>query len=282
LEPEWEAKFEPNSYGFRPGRSCHDAIGAIFIDIKQKAKYVLDADIKKCYDRINHEALLEKLGTFPTLRRTIRNWLKAGVMEDEELFPTEEGVPQGGVISPLLANVALHGMETYLKERFSKIGKNGWVRPGFIRYADDLVILHPDRTVIEEAEQAVAEWLAGMSLELKPEKTRIVHTLIGEHPGFDFLGFTVRQFPVGKYHTGTDSKGNPLGFKTIIKPSRANCKEHQRKLGDVIRESRAAPQVKLIAKLNPIIRGWSNYYSSVVSAAEFSRQDSLVFLKLRR
>ncbi len=115
LEPEWSARFEPNSYGFRPGRSCLDAIGAIFIAIRSKAKYVLDADISKCFDRINHNALLKKLNTYPTLRRQIRAWLKAGVMDGKNLFPTPEGTPQGGVISPLLANVALHGMEELIK-----------------------------------------------------------------------------------------------------------------------------------------------------------------------
>src|SRR5437879_5925198 len=104
LEPEWEAKFEPNSYGFRPGRSCHDAIAAIFTCIQQAPKYVLDADIAKCFDRINHEALLAKLGTFPELRRVIKAWLQAGIVDDGELFPTSEGTPQGGVISPLLMN----------------------------------------------------------------------------------------------------------------------------------------------------------------------------------
>jgi RNA-directed DNA polymerase len=116
LEPEWEARFEPNSYGFRPGRSCHDAIGAIFDSIRFKAKYVLDADIAKCFDRISQEKLLAKLNTFPTLRRQVRSWLKAGVMDGKELFPTSEGTPQGGVISPLLANIALHGMEQRIKE----------------------------------------------------------------------------------------------------------------------------------------------------------------------
>src|SRR5947209_9962333 len=111
LEPEWEAKFEPNSYGFRPGRSCHDAREAIFHCISQKEKYVLDADIAKCFDRINHQALLEKLATIPTIRQIIKSWLKAGMMEGEKLFPTEEGTPQGGIISPLLANIALHGLE---------------------------------------------------------------------------------------------------------------------------------------------------------------------------
>jgi RNA-directed DNA polymerase len=118
LEPEWEAKFEPNSYGFRPGRSCHDAIEAIFDSIKTKPKYVLDADIAKCFDRISHTALLHKLGTFPRLRRVIRAWLKAGVMDGGTLFPTEEGTPQGGVISPLLANIALHGFETAIMSAF--------------------------------------------------------------------------------------------------------------------------------------------------------------------
>src|ERR671933_1336833 len=100
LEPEWEALFEPNSYGFRPGRSCHDAIEAIFLSVRQKAKYVLDADIAKCFDRINHQALLNKLNTFPTLRRTIHKWLRAGVMDGTDLFPTTEGTPQGGVVTP--------------------------------------------------------------------------------------------------------------------------------------------------------------------------------------
>ena len=97
LEPEWEAKFEPNSYGFRPGRSCHDAIAAIYASINQQDKYVLDADIEKCFDRICHQALVTKLRTFPTLRRSITAWLKAGVMDGDELFPTPSGAPQGGV-----------------------------------------------------------------------------------------------------------------------------------------------------------------------------------------
>ena len=115
LEPEWEARFEPNSYGFRPGRSCHDAIEAIYKAVNKKSKFVLDADISKCFDRINHNVLLQKLNTYPTLRRQIRAWLKAGVMDGNKLFPTAEGTPQGGVISPLLANVALHGIEELVK-----------------------------------------------------------------------------------------------------------------------------------------------------------------------
>ena len=143
LEPEWEARFEPNSYGFRPGRSGHDAIQAIWSSINQKAKYVLDADIAKCFDRIDHDALLSKLHTFPTLRRAIRAWLKAGVMDGGSLFPTDEGTPQGGVISPLLANVALHGLETAIRARYPQQlkGRQTW-KPVVIRYADDFVVLH--------------------------------------------------------------------------------------------------------------------------------------------
>ncbi|EAW34309.1 hypothetical protein L8106_29025 [Lyngbya sp. PCC 8106] len=124
LEPEWEAIFEPNSYGFRPGRSCHDAIRAIFDSIKYKPKYVLDADIAKCFDKIDHEALIKKLNTFPSFTRQIRAWLKSGVIdfsqwaERKGYSMTEEGTPQGGVISPLLANIALHGMETAIREKY--------------------------------------------------------------------------------------------------------------------------------------------------------------------
>ncbi|MBP6806463.1 MAG: reverse transcriptase N-terminal domain-containing protein, partial [Chloroflexi bacterium] len=112
LEPEWEARFEPNSYGFRPGRSAHDAIEAIFKNICLQAKYVLDADIAACFDKISHSAVLAKLQTYPAMQRAVRAWLRAGVLDGETLFPTTEGSPQGGIISPLIANIALHGLET--------------------------------------------------------------------------------------------------------------------------------------------------------------------------
>src|SRR5713226_2095212 len=120
LEPEWEAKFEPNSYGFRPGRSCHDAIGAIFLDIEHTPKFVFDADIKGAFDNINQAALLDKLHTYPACRQVIKAWLQAGVMDGKDYSPTEMGTPQGGVISPLLMNVAIHGMEMAIKEGYAK------------------------------------------------------------------------------------------------------------------------------------------------------------------
>ena len=136
LEPEWEAKFEPHSYGFRPGRSVHDAIGAIFTIISKQPKYVLDADIAGCFNNIAHTPLLAKLQTFPPLRRTIQAWLKAGVLEDGVFAPTEAGTPQGGCISPLLANVALHGMERAVQEGYAL--KHHTTRPILVRYADDV------------------------------------------------------------------------------------------------------------------------------------------------
>ena len=139
LEPEWEARFEPNSFGFRPGRSCWDAIQAIFYSIHKKDKYVLDADIAKCFDRIDHEALLAKVNTGPTLTRQLRAWLKAGILDGGSLFPSERGTPQGGAISPLLANIALHGMEELILRRFRPRTVKGerLNAPTLVRYADD-------------------------------------------------------------------------------------------------------------------------------------------------
>jgi len=189
LEPEWEAKFEQNSYGFRPGRSCHDAIEAIFSAIKGKRAYVLDADIAGCFDNIDHQALLRKLNASKRVRKTIRSWLKAGAIDGKTLYPTEAGTPQGGVISPLLANIALHGMETWLTEQIlpnlKEWGKRkyGYVNKanllkGFaiIRYADDFVIIHEDEEIIAKTKQLVEEWLKGIGLGMKAAKTRITHT----------------------------------------------------------------------------------------------------------
>lgn len=284
LEPEWEARFEPNSYGFRPGRSCHDAIEAVFNAIIFKPKYVLDADIANCFDRINHEALLGKLHTFPLMRRAIKAWLKAGAMDGEGLFPTEEGTPQGGVISPLLANIALHGLEERITKVYTRSCKRGGAN--VIRYADDFVVLHRDLETLEEIRQMASEWLAGMGLELKPSKTRITHTLRPHDGkvGFDFLGFHVRQHQVGKTHTGKLGNGTkasaPLGYKTIIRPSKAATRRHLAEIGRVIASRKAAPQEGLIGELNPMVRGWANYYSTVSSKETFSTLDHKVFVKL--
>lgn len=283
LEPEWEAKFEPNSYGFRPGRSCHDAIGAIYVSINHKPKFVLDADISKCFDKIDHSALLRKLNTFPTIRRQIRAWLKAGVMDNHQFQETSEGTPQGGVISPLLANIALHGMEERIKQYAETMPIKGLCKRdrrssiSLIRYADDFVILHENLSVVQRCQAIISDWLKGMGLELKPSKTRLTHTLNkyeNEEPGFNFLGFTVRQFPVGKYHS-------KQGFKTIITPSKEKRKIHYERIANIIDDYKQSPQEALINRLNPVIRGWSNYYSTVVSKEAYSELDLLMYSKLK-
>ena len=287
LEPQWEALFEENSYGFRPGRSCHDAIEAIFNAIRYKPKFVLDADIAKCFDKINHNKLLAKLETYPKLRRQIKNWMKSGVSENKITFPTEEGTPQGGVISPLLANIALHGMETEIK-KFARTlkgrQKTNEQALNLIRYADDFVILHEKLEVVLECKKIIETWLKELGLELKPSKTLISHTLneVEGNTGFDFLGFTIRQFPVGKNHTGKATNGKSLGFKTIIKPSKDQVKSHSQKLGKTIVKHKSSPQIALIKELNPIIRGWSNYYATVCSKETYSNCDSIMYQQLKR
>jgi len=290
LEPEWEAKFEPNSYGFRPARSCHDAIEAIYRQIRLVPKWVLDADIAGCFDNINHDALLGKLGTFPKLRRVIKAWLKSGVLDNGTLFPTEEGTPQGGVISPLLANIALHGLEEAVKDAFPE---NRWFRkqnlnvkwkPQVIRYADDFVILHRDRYSIEKARKIASEWLKQMGLEMKPSKTRIVHTL-EEHDGyvgFDFLGFNIRQYPRSESSCIRIPKtGRPTGFTPSIRPSKESQKRLLQKIKQILKSNQAVSQIRLINLLNPVIRGWGNYYSKVVSQDVFGRLDNLIYKQLR-
>ncbi|VEP15871.1 RNA-directed DNA polymerase [Hyella patelloides LEGE 07179] len=289
LEPQWEALFESNSYGFRPGRSCQDAIVAIHIGISQKPKYVLDADIAQCFDKINHQVLLDKLQTFPKLRRQIKAWLKAGIMDKGELFSSKTGTPQGGTISPLLANIALHGMENKVKDfaeglkllypngsYLSKDRKRQTLH--LIRYADDFVCMHEDLSVVLKCQDIIAKWLETLGLSLKSSKTRLVHTLKshqGSSPGFDFLGFNIRQYPVGKYHSRR-------GYKTLIKPSKDSQKVHYRRLGQIIDKRKAVSQGDLIAALNPIIKGWSNYFSSVCSKRIFSRLDELLYNRLCR
>lgn len=300
LEPEWEAVFEPNSYGFRPGRSCHDAITQIKLCIKDKAKYVLDADIAKCFDRINHENLLRKLKIKGKVRQQIKAWLKSGVIDQGAFTTTSEGTPQGGVISPLLANIALHGLEELIRKEFPRMShtmRETWFHkkgtefksPNLIRYADDFVVLHEDKSVVQRCREIISDWLSGMNLELKPEKTRLTHTLYPElsedgSAGFDFLGHHIQQYPAGKYHSAKNAKGRILGFKTLITPSKKASKVHQEQVRRLITKHRSSPQLALIKDLNPVIRGWASYYknSDSQTVGEFSKQDNLTYLKLRR
>lgn len=297
LEPEWEAKFEHNSYGLRPGRSANDAIAAIYADIRCCDYYVLDADIEKCFDKINHQVLLGKLKTFPLMRRQIKAWLKSSIFDSHGFSTSNEGTPQGGVISPLLANIALHGLEEHLNNIFPvrycnktlsekygiKAGKN--IQPPILhRYADDFVILHQSKELIEEARLETEKWLSNLGLSLKESKTCIAHTRKNKvvNWGFDYLGFNVKQYDVKDSASGRDRKGNLLGYKTLIKPSITAVKRHVRKIGNYIRNNRNIPQEKLIDDLNLIIRGWTSYYSTVVSSRIFGSLDHIIFKQLTR
>jgi len=285
LEPEWEAKFEANSYGFRPGRSCHDAIEAIYKDIKQKPKFVYDADIKGCFDNINQEALLGKLHTFTAIRRAVKGWLTAGVLEGEVFTPTERGTPQGGVISPLLANIALHGMEEAIKQGYSTA--KSVEKPKLVRYADDFVILHSKRETVERAAERTERWLSNMGLHLNPKKTRLTHTLtaVEGNVGFTFLGFNVRQYPVGKTHTGKIANQwteRALGFKTHIKPGKEEIKRHLGEIKQRLRKLGHRSQAEVIKTLSPVIRGWADYYKTVVSSEVFHYCDMVLSVQLTR
>lgn len=279
LEPEWEARFEPNSYGFRPGRSCHDAISALMMATARKEKYVLDADIQSCFDQIAHRQLLDTLATYPAMRRTVKGWLRAGVLSHGAWSPTVRGTPQGGVASPLLANIALDGLERTVQAAF---GRND--RPQVIRYADDFVILHPTREGIERARAAAGGFLGARGLQLKESKTRVTHTLrpIDGHAGFNFLGFTVRQHPAGRTKAGRDSHGHRLRFKVRIHPSKEAITRHQTDLRHIVHRHRGAPQGDLITALNPIINGWARYYRTVGSSHVFSTCDHHLFQLLWR
>lgn len=309
IEPEWEAKFEPNSYGFRPGRNCPDATKAIAQFLYQKPRYVLDADIAKCFDKIDPEKLLDKLGYTGSFRRQILYWLKSGVLDKDVLSETEAGTPQGGIVSPLLANIALHGLEENLTEFIQtlKIPDTGranrrWMEKsrkvssfGIIRYADDFVVLHEQKWVVLALKTEVILFLKSIGLELSEAKTRLSHTLVlqnddtkeegfNENIGFDFLGLTFRHF-YSKYRSARDSKGRPLGHKLVIYPSREKCRSHRKKLHEIIfKQGKALSQEALIKKLNPVISGWSRYFgvSDANSIHILSKMDYVLFLQLQR
>lgn len=278
LEPQWEAKFDSNSYGFRPGRCCHDAVEAVYKSINRLPKYILDADIEKCFDKIAHKPLLKKLNTFSLLSRQIRKWLKAGVMDvnfnDSKTTAKEtlEGTPQGGAISPFLANVALDGIEKQLKTKVTSLyGVKSCKSLTVIRYADDIAIAHPDLEVINYCKSELCNFLTAFNLKLNTEKTRIVHTLeINDSTrtrGFEFLGFHIRQLPIGKYKY----KKQKRAYRTLIVPSKNSVKNHLKNLKKTLKSS-VKPEA-IISQLNPKILGWANYYRSGASAEIFNYID---------
>ena len=263
LEPEWEARFEPKSYGFRPGRGCHDAIGAIYSALNghnPSRVWVLDADLTAAFDRVAHHHLLAALGGFPA-RDLVEQWLKAGMVDRGRFASTEEGTPQGGVISPLLFNVALHGMESAAGVGYFTSGRDAGSAvpnsPVLVRYADDFAVMCTSREQAEQVKARLARWLAPKGLGFNEDKTRIVHA----ETGFDFLGFTVR-----RYHG-----------KLLIKPSKAAQRRIRIRLRTEMRSLRGANSAAVLRAMNPIVRGWSAYYRTVVSSEVFTALDNYLW-----
>lgn len=285
LEPQWEAIFEPNSYGFRPGRRAHDAIEAIFKNLHHnRPKWVYDADIRKCFDRIDHDALLAKLNTYPQMHRQIRAWLKAGIMEGyantqkQTVEATAVGTPQGGIISPLLANIALHGLENHLKSYVAELplkpnssaGRGRLVKQkalGIVRYADDFVVFHENKEVLDLCIVEIENWLKQIGLEINEEKSNIRDA----RGSFNFLGFQVTI--VRKRTTGR--------YKVKIVPSKEARKRFLLKIRSIIQRHKSISSYDLINMLRPVILAWANYYKYCECKTVFHKLTHMIFQKVR-
>lgn len=268
IEPNWEARFEGSSYGFRPGRGCHDAIAKIYntASPKNRKKWVVDADIKGCFDNIDHQSLLEIIGPVPG-RELIRQWLKAGYVDKNVFHETKAGTPQGGVISPLLANIALHGMEEALGVKLYR--GMVWKSPrAMVRYADDFVVFCESKEDAEQAVRTLEEWLNKRGLSLSREKTKIVHLT----EGFNFLGFNIRHYRHPRTRTG---------YKLFIKPSKDSVTDIRKKIREVWQHQKGASAISVIKDLNPIIRGWANYFRIGVASRIFRDLDNWMFHRER-
>lgn len=295
LEPEWEARFEPNSYGFRPGRSCQDARAALCQSLKQKAKYVFDADIEQCFPTIVHTPLLEKMNTTPSIRKQVRAWLKAGIIFNEVFEPTVVGTPQGGPISPLLANIALHGLENHVNSCLAVWSRLGELPTGSrpsnaitVRYADDFVILHPDLEVLERVIGEVEVWLHPLGLKISSKKSFIRHTLHthdGNDAGFAFLGFyfSHKKCGIGKTTWVANAvERKPRGYYLSQVPDKERVKRHIDAMRDIIKRMEKRPQSELLDTLNPIVRGWTQYYAFTDNKDTFRYCDERMFWRLMR
>jgi RNA-directed DNA polymerase len=261
LEPIAETTADLNSYGFRPERSTADAGEQCFILLAQKtcAEWVLEADIQSCFDKISHDWMLANI---PTDKAMLKKWLKAGYVYQNELFPTDAGTPQGGIISPVAANMTLDGLEAMLAEKFPRARWTG-LKMHMVRYADDFIITgHSKEWLEQEVKPVVVKFLAERGLVLSPEKTKITHI----KEGFDFLGWNIRKY----------------NGKLLMKPSKASVKAHLEKIREIIKGNKTAKQVNLIRLLNPVLRGWANYHKHVVAKKTFARVDADIWSMLWR
>lgn len=279
LEPQWEEKFESTSYGFRPKRGCHDAIEAIFKKlVKGKKQWIFEGDFKGCFDTLNHNYIIEQTKKFPA-NKVIVKWLKAGFVDNGVFNETNKGTPQGGIISPLLANIALHGMEEEIdikyRSKTTKGVKYTEIDPtktkiALVRYADDFVIMCETKQEAENMYEVIKPYLNKRGLELAPDKTKITH--ISE--GFNFLGFNVRRYAVKI--NGIDSN------KLLIKPSKDSIKNLKISIKETFKLCRGSNVGILINRLNPILTGTANYWNTVVSKEIFSQLDFYIWGKTRK
>jgi RNA-directed DNA polymerase len=254
LEPVAEYYADGNSYGFRPKRSTADAIQNCYQMVcrKNNAKWILEGDIKGCFDNFSHTWLLENI---PINKTILRKWLRSGYVYKNRLFPVKSGTPQGGIISPILANMALDGLESILKDKFRGCKVN------YTRYADDFIITGRSKGLLENrVKPVVIEFLKGRGLQLSEEKTVITHI----SKGFDFLGFNIRSY----------------NGKVLTKPAKKNIKAVTAKIKKIIQNNKQTEQGEIIGLLNPVIRGWGNYYSHAVSKRTFTVLDHKIWLML--
>jgi RNA-directed DNA polymerase len=278
LEPEWEARFDPNSFGFRPGYSAADAKWMLTRQIQGAPKYFLDAYVKGCFDNISHEYLLNKLNTIKMFENQIRCWLKAGILNSDFSTTTDftEGrvvTPEGGVITPLLANIALDGMEQLLKDKFKR-------NVCLIRYADDFVVLSKKEEIIIESKKLLLEFLKPINLGLSEEKTKIGHTLYGSFPGLDFLGFNFRNHQVSIHRGVKSTRGVKQNFIQITKPSRSSIKEHKKEITALLKKYKSAPLISVVEALSEKLKGWTYYYSLSQCTKTFTMLDGWLWHRL--
>ena len=267
LEPISEILADKNSYGFRPKRSTQDAMKAIWLRTSRKTsgEWILEADIKGCFDNISHQWIYNNI---PLPNKLLKQWLKSGFIKDDTLFPTNSGTPQGGIISPILANMVLDGIEDVVKNHITRHSKtingtvvyNQKIHFNFIRYADDFVVIGNSPKRLKILQRDIARFLATRGLELSKEKTHITHI----RDGFDFLGFNFKKYP---------------NNKVIVKPTKDGIKSFKLKIKEIFKQYRSSPLELLINKLNPVIRGWGYYYRFTNSKVIFSKLDQYIWYK---
>jgi len=280
LEPEWEAKFDPNSLGFRPGYSTSDAKFLVTRQIQGTSKYFLDADIENSFDNISHEWILSKLDNKPFIKEQIKSWLRAGVLtshpEVSDITPDSlyQGTPQGRVISPLLANIALNGIESYA------VGKNKR-KIKFIRYADNIVIFSSYENLIVDSKSQLSNFLNQMNLKLSKSKTRLGHTLkkleCGTAPGLNYLGYTFKNLATSVHRGVKNTRGVKQKFKQETTPSRESVKRHKSNIKSILKQYKNSPLEALISRLTSTIKGWTYYYSISKATRVFSNLDAWMF-----